>query len=144
MTASIARFISTSVRATTVYKYYPKVERTAQMTEELYTSEYLSIIFKRTLLIPTSSIRKSLNLNKPSCPFKKGCILEGELLVYSDKVCSQYVEKGVPRLTHSFRKKRYWTFTKSESTSPGLVRSLARNRTHSKTATTHPCSDDHC
>lgn len=31
------------------------------------------------------SIHKSLQLNKPSCPFKKGCILEGELLVYSDK-----------------------------------------------------------
>ncbi|KAK1778219.1 LOW QUALITY PROTEIN: ATP dependent DNA ligase [Copromyces sp. CBS 386.78] len=30
-------------------------------------------------------IRQSLHLNKPSCPFKKGCILEGELLVYSDK-----------------------------------------------------------
>ncbi|KAK0626413.1 hypothetical protein B0T14DRAFT_103043 [Immersiella caudata] len=31
------------------------------------------------------SIRQSLQLGKPSCPIKKGCILEGELLVYSDK-----------------------------------------------------------
>ncbi|KAL0467089.1 ATP dependent DNA ligase [Neurospora intermedia] len=31
------------------------------------------------------AIRKSLNLHQPSCPLKKGCILEGELLVYSDK-----------------------------------------------------------
>ncbi|KAK4453091.1 hypothetical protein QBC34DRAFT_216504 [Podospora aff. communis PSN243] len=31
------------------------------------------------------SIRESLQLGKPSCPIKKGCILEGELLVYSDK-----------------------------------------------------------
>ncbi|GAB1314219.1 ATP-dependent DNA ligase family profile domain-containing protein [Madurella fahalii] len=31
------------------------------------------------------SIRKSLQLGQPSCPLKKGCILEGELVVYSDK-----------------------------------------------------------
>ncbi|KAK0719894.1 hypothetical protein B0H67DRAFT_599510 [Lasiosphaeris hirsuta] len=31
------------------------------------------------------SIRKSLQLGTPSCPIQKGCILEGELVVYSDK-----------------------------------------------------------
>ncbi|KAJ4306445.1 hypothetical protein N0V88_001246 [Collariella sp. IMI 366227] len=31
------------------------------------------------------SIRKSLQLGQPSCPLKSSCILEGELLVYSDK-----------------------------------------------------------
>ncbi|KAL2157585.1 hypothetical protein VTH06DRAFT_5963 [Thermothelomyces fergusii] len=31
------------------------------------------------------SIRKSLRLGEPSCPLKHGCILEGELVVYSDK-----------------------------------------------------------
>ncbi|KAK3325535.1 hypothetical protein B0H66DRAFT_588289 [Apodospora peruviana] len=31
------------------------------------------------------SIRKSLQLGQPFCPLKKGCILEGELVVYSDK-----------------------------------------------------------
>ncbi|KAL2127640.1 hypothetical protein VTI74DRAFT_10371 [Chaetomium olivicolor] len=31
------------------------------------------------------SIRKSLQLGQPSCPLKSGCILEGELVVYSDK-----------------------------------------------------------
>ncbi|KAK3945146.1 hypothetical protein QBC46DRAFT_350048 [Diplogelasinospora grovesii] len=31
------------------------------------------------------SIRKSLKLGEPSCPIRKGCILEGELVVYSDK-----------------------------------------------------------
>ncbi|KAM7217450.1 hypothetical protein V8F06_007199 [Rhypophila decipiens] len=30
-------------------------------------------------------IRESLQLNKSSCPLKKGCILEGELVVWSDK-----------------------------------------------------------
>ena len=28
----------------------------------------------------------SLAIGKPSCKIKKGCILEGELVVYSDKV----------------------------------------------------------
>ncbi|KAK3327726.1 hypothetical protein B0T19DRAFT_422616 [Cercophora scortea] len=32
-----------------------------------------------------SSIRNSLQLYQPSCLLKKGCILEGELVVYSDK-----------------------------------------------------------
>lgn len=32
------------------------------------------------------AIRRSLQLGQPSCPIKKGCILEGELVVYSDKV----------------------------------------------------------
>ncbi|KAL2262207.1 hypothetical protein VTK26DRAFT_2126 [Humicola hyalothermophila] len=32
-----------------------------------------------------SAIRKSLQLGQPSCPVKQGCILEGELVVYSDK-----------------------------------------------------------
>ncbi|KAK0651709.1 hypothetical protein B0T16DRAFT_404496 [Cercophora newfieldiana] len=31
------------------------------------------------------SIRQSLQIGQPTCPIKKGCILEGELLVYSDK-----------------------------------------------------------
>ncbi|KAL2143251.1 hypothetical protein VTI28DRAFT_10623 [Corynascus sepedonium] len=31
------------------------------------------------------SIRKSLQLGQPSCPLKRSCILEGELVVYSDK-----------------------------------------------------------
>ncbi|KAK3378484.1 hypothetical protein B0H63DRAFT_248675 [Podospora didyma] len=31
------------------------------------------------------SIRQSLQLGQTSCPLKKGCILEGELVVYSDK-----------------------------------------------------------
>ncbi|KAL2191160.1 hypothetical protein L209DRAFT_39157 [Thermothelomyces heterothallicus CBS 203.75] len=31
------------------------------------------------------SIRKSLQLGQPSCPLKHSCILEGELVVYSDK-----------------------------------------------------------
>ncbi|KAK0635175.1 hypothetical protein B0T17DRAFT_485394 [Bombardia bombarda] len=31
------------------------------------------------------SIRESLQLGQPSCPLKKGCILEGELVVYSNK-----------------------------------------------------------
>ncbi|KAH6626261.1 hypothetical protein B0J18DRAFT_366022 [Chaetomium sp. MPI-SDFR-AT-0129] len=31
------------------------------------------------------SIRKSLQLGQPSCPLKQSCILEGELVVYSDK-----------------------------------------------------------
>ncbi|KAK1833300.1 hypothetical protein QBC39DRAFT_401706 [Podospora conica] len=31
------------------------------------------------------SIRRSLQLGQPSCSIKKGCILEGELVVYSDK-----------------------------------------------------------
>ncbi|KAK4157602.1 hypothetical protein C8A00DRAFT_40028 [Chaetomidium leptoderma] len=31
------------------------------------------------------AIRKSLRLGQPSCPLKTGCILEGELVVYSDK-----------------------------------------------------------
>ncbi|KAL2119575.1 hypothetical protein VTJ04DRAFT_6536 [Mycothermus thermophilus] len=31
------------------------------------------------------SIRKSLRLGQPSCPVKKNCILEGELVVWSDK-----------------------------------------------------------
>ncbi|KAH8887366.1 hypothetical protein GQ53DRAFT_749844 [Thozetella sp. PMI_491] len=31
------------------------------------------------------AIRRSLQIGKMSCPFKKRCILEGELLVYSDK-----------------------------------------------------------
>ncbi|KAK1760989.1 hypothetical protein QBC47DRAFT_334900 [Echria macrotheca] len=31
------------------------------------------------------SIRQSLQLGTPMCPIKKGCILEGELVVYSDK-----------------------------------------------------------
>ncbi|RYP71880.1 hypothetical protein DL769_004593 [Monosporascus sp. CRB-8-3] len=32
-----------------------------------------------------SAIRDSLRLGKPDCPLKQGCILEGELVVYSDK-----------------------------------------------------------
>jgi len=32
------------------------------------------------------SIRRSLKLGQASCPIKKGCVLEGELVVYSDKV----------------------------------------------------------
>ncbi|KAK4122280.1 hypothetical protein N657DRAFT_575760 [Parathielavia appendiculata] len=32
-----------------------------------------------------NSIRQSLQLGQPSCPLKSGCILEGELVVYSDK-----------------------------------------------------------
>lgn len=32
------------------------------------------------------SIRRSLQLGQLACPIKKGCILEGELVVYSDKV----------------------------------------------------------
>ncbi|KAK0739580.1 hypothetical protein B0T21DRAFT_362899 [Apiosordaria backusii] len=31
------------------------------------------------------AIRESLQLGKPTCPLTKGCILEGELVVYSDK-----------------------------------------------------------
>ncbi|KAK4177582.1 hypothetical protein QBC36DRAFT_300093 [Triangularia setosa] len=31
------------------------------------------------------AIRESLQLDKPTCPITKGCILEGELVVYSDK-----------------------------------------------------------
>ncbi|KAK4203840.1 hypothetical protein QBC40DRAFT_262139 [Triangularia verruculosa] len=31
------------------------------------------------------AIRESLRIGKPTCPIKKGCILEGELVVYSDK-----------------------------------------------------------
>ncbi|KAK3373796.1 hypothetical protein B0T24DRAFT_275442 [Lasiosphaeria ovina] len=31
------------------------------------------------------SIRRSLQLGQPSCPLKSGCILEGELVVFSDK-----------------------------------------------------------
>jgi DNA ligase-4 len=31
------------------------------------------------------AIRKSLQLGQPSCPIKTGCILEGELVVYSDR-----------------------------------------------------------
>ncbi|KAL2266448.1 hypothetical protein VTJ83DRAFT_5800 [Remersonia thermophila] len=31
------------------------------------------------------SIRKSLQLGQPSCPLKRNCILEGELVVYSDR-----------------------------------------------------------
>ncbi|KAL2019635.1 hypothetical protein VTK56DRAFT_9450 [Thermocarpiscus australiensis] len=31
------------------------------------------------------SIRKSLQLGQPFCPLKSGCVLEGELVVYSDK-----------------------------------------------------------
>ena len=36
-------------------------------------------------LTECSSIRKSLQIGQPSCPVKNGCILEGELVVYSDK-----------------------------------------------------------
>ncbi|KAK4103998.1 hypothetical protein N658DRAFT_504807 [Parathielavia hyrcaniae] len=32
-----------------------------------------------------NSIRQSLQLGQPSCPLKSGCILEGELVIYSDK-----------------------------------------------------------
>ncbi|KAK4457340.1 hypothetical protein QBC42DRAFT_236600 [Cladorrhinum samala] len=32
-----------------------------------------------------NSIRNSLRIGEPDCPFKKGCILEGELVVWSDK-----------------------------------------------------------
>lgn len=32
-----------------------------------------------------TSIRNSLRIGEPDCPFKKGCILEGELVVWSDK-----------------------------------------------------------
>ncbi|KAK0668893.1 hypothetical protein QBC41DRAFT_356198 [Cercophora samala] len=31
------------------------------------------------------AIRDSLQIDQPACPIKKGCILEGELVVYSDK-----------------------------------------------------------
>ncbi|KAK5662956.1 hypothetical protein OQA88_6368 [Cercophora sp. LCS_1] len=31
------------------------------------------------------SIQESLQIGEPSCPIRKGCILEGELVVYSDK-----------------------------------------------------------
>lgn len=42
-----------------------------------------------------SSIRKSLQLDQPSCPLTHGCILEGELVVYSDKVCTKDPESNV-------------------------------------------------
>ena len=42
--------------------------------------------FNSTLLTRDSVIRQSLKLSKPDCPIKQGCILEGELVVYSNKV----------------------------------------------------------
>lgn len=42
------------------------------------------------LLICDSAIRDSLRLGKPDCPIKRGCILEGELVVYSSKVSESW------------------------------------------------------
>lgn len=49
-----------------------------------------------------SSIRESLQLGKSPCPIKKGCILEGELVVYSDKVSQMKTDPSGFGSDHSY------------------------------------------
>ncbi|RYP24484.1 hypothetical protein DL765_000504 [Monosporascus sp. GIB2] len=51
-----------------------------------------------------SAIRDSLRLDKPDCPLKQGCILEGELAVYCDKVIACSKRTAAADLREAFAK----------------------------------------
>lgn len=84
-----------------------------------------------TLLTYNSAIRESLRLGKVDCPLKTGCILEGELVVYSTKVITpSYDIKASHFLTHN-RTKRFYHFTRYGNMSLDLVLSLEQTEIHS-------------
>ncbi|KAK8065625.1 ATP dependent dna ligase domain protein [Apiospora hydei] len=62
-----------------------------------------------------SAIRDSLRLGQQDCPFKIGCILEGELVVYSTKVCC--FPTGDCSCTDRNRTTKYSHFIRFASTS---------------------------
>src|ERR1700738_5292304 len=63
--------------------------RSSHVQYNMLNLEACPTIFSNNIFV--SIIRQCLGLDEPNCNISTMCILEGELLVYSDKVCRIYL-----------------------------------------------------
>lgn len=106
---SIAKFISTSVKATNASKFSRRAARIALRIERRFMGTCHSSIscnetnFHRIIL-------ESLKIGQGDARITKGCILEGELLVYDDSVRSD--EPNANDILTLHRNKKFSPFIK--------------------------------